>query len=454
MQVTLVACAAAGAFLQTPAALANGRFPNANQLIVDPSDPQRIVLRATFGAVQSTDGGASWRWICERAIGYSGFFDPAIAVTGNGTVLAGLPVSTSRSTDRGCTWPVATASSVSAYWIIDLAVDRASPSRAIALIAPTSSARGFQATLAESRDHGQTWGAASRLTEDFSPTTVEIAPSKPTRIYAVGKGPQVRFGEVARSDDGGATWATIATFDLGEGTLGEPALMPFLSTIDPLNPDGIYVRVSDPKGDRLEYSADGGGSWVTLFTGTGELLGFALSADGKKIAVGGPKDGIHIATNGATSSFAKVSTAGARCLTYAGDVLWVCGNEAVDGYTVGSSTDDGTTINGVFHLADLQPLACPSGTVTGMVCPGEWPALATAIGAEVGVATDGGVSDAIAAATAPDAAANVPPSATAPASAGRGGCGCTVSSRAGAATAIFTALMFVSLGVRRIGRAR
>lgn len=203
------------------------------------------------------------------------------------------------------------------------------------------------------------------------------------------------------------------------------------------------------------YSADGGGNWVTLFTGAGELLGFALSADGKKIAVGGPKDGIHVATSGPSSSFAKVSTEGTRCLTYAGDVLWVCGNEAVDGYTVGNSTDDGATIKRLFHLADLQLLACPSATVTGMVCPGEWPALATAIGAKVGVGTDAGTADAaVAAPIAPDAAANVPPSATPPASSAGGGCGCTVSSRARAASALFTALMLASLAVRRSGRAR
>ena len=39
-------------------ALANGRFPLANQLVVDPTNPDHMVARATFGILDTHDNGA------------------------------------------------------------------------------------------------------------------------------------------------------------------------------------------------------------------------------------------------------------------------------------------------------------------------------------------------------------------------------------------------------------
>ena len=38
-------------------ALANGRYPAASQLLVDPTDREHIVVSATFGLLESRDGG-------------------------------------------------------------------------------------------------------------------------------------------------------------------------------------------------------------------------------------------------------------------------------------------------------------------------------------------------------------------------------------------------------------
>ena len=63
LSLTAVSLVAA-LFVATPSARANGRFPGASQLVVDPSNDQRIVVRATFGVLQTTDRGATWRWVC------------------------------------------------------------------------------------------------------------------------------------------------------------------------------------------------------------------------------------------------------------------------------------------------------------------------------------------------------------------------------------------------------
>src|SRR5687768_10904563 len=82
----LVACAAWLALdLCAETARANGRLPGATELAINRSDPDHLIARATFGMVQSFDGGASWQWICERAVNVSGEADPPVTVTEDGT---------------------------------------------------------------------------------------------------------------------------------------------------------------------------------------------------------------------------------------------------------------------------------------------------------------------------------------------------------------------------------
>jgi hypothetical protein len=65
--------AAAFTLLLTGSAAANGRFPKAQQIVTAPgSGGKTIFLRATFGVLVSRDAGATWSWICEQAIGFSG----------------------------------------------------------------------------------------------------------------------------------------------------------------------------------------------------------------------------------------------------------------------------------------------------------------------------------------------------------------------------------------------
>jgi len=198
-------------------ARANGRFPQANQLVGDPSDPARLVARTTFGLLLTSDGGATWRWVCEDVVGFTGTFDPAITLSGSGALLAGLPDGLSHSSTFGCTWAKSTA--LGKEWIVDLAGDRIDTHHVVAVNAPVDlGVPGFQAFVAHSRDDGLTWSlAAGRLPEDVVPTTVDVSPSRPQRLYASGVGAFRAFASVLRSDDAGATWAE-STFDMGGAT--------------------------------------------------------------------------------------------------------------------------------------------------------------------------------------------------------------------------------------------
>src|SRR5690349_60255 len=96
--------AAAAATLFAGPAAANGKFPAAGQIIVDPGDASHIVVRTTFGVLISRDAGGSFDWICESGAGYAGNIDPGIAVTADGSILAGIAAGLDVGHGDACTW--------------------------------------------------------------------------------------------------------------------------------------------------------------------------------------------------------------------------------------------------------------------------------------------------------------------------------------------------------------
>lgn len=362
----------------TGLAQANGRFPYANHIVVDPSDAQHVLVRTTYGMIQTFDAGASWKWVCEQSVGYGGAFDPSIAVTGTGRELVGLFDGLSTSSDKGCTYAVAGDAVLAKQFVIDLVVQSTAPTHALALTS-TGAADGFHVVIAASNDGGGTWaqlGAA--LPKDFNSETLEIAPSRAQRIYLSGTAGEPRAGVLFASDDDGATWERLS-FDLKGG------LAPYLAAVDPKDPQVVYLRLdgnaANGQGDSLWVSRDGAKTWTVLGETKGDMLGFALSPDGSKIAFGGPSDGIWL-TSTTSPAPAKVSTVGARCLGWSAAGLYACGNEYPDGFTVGLSNDDGKTFKALNHLPVLSPLACPSTTTTGELCGKEWPKVQATIGTE------------------------------------------------------------------------
>ena len=384
--------------LATTSAAANGRFPAAGQLIVDSTDPLRIVVRTTFGLLQSTDGGKTWRWICEARVGFTGTFDPAISLNG-GVLLAGLPDGLSRTTDRGCTWTRA-GYPLDREVIVDLAGSLFAVSAAV-----DPSLIGFRALVARSNDQGATWKLTpSLLPEDLQPTTIEVAPSRPQRIYVSGVGPFKRFATVARSDDGGATFLE-STFDMGT------SIAPYLAAVDPRDPDRVWLRFDG--GDEkhtLLLSRDGGIRFEEVRT-LGKLLGFALSPDGTKVAIGGPSDGLWIAGTD-DLAFVRVSGVRVRCLMWTTDGLWACSDDTVDGFAIGFSRDGGKTFEPRLHLADVQPLACASPQ-----CDSAWRDLSGLLGRP----DAGPVADA----NTPDASIDAVIDATVMGEPSPSGCGCS-----------------------------
>ncbi|WP_437738617.1 WD40/YVTN/BNR-like repeat-containing protein [Sorangium sp. So ce1335] len=371
----LGAAAACVALAASTPALANGRYPAAGQILVDPSDPDHIVVRATYGVLTTRDGGERWSWICEAAIGYSGFEDPMMVVTGDGSILAGLFDGLSATRDGGCHWALAEGALGQRY-IVDLSIDRADPASAILLVSSVTGSDAILTQVWESKNDGKSWTqAGADLPSTFLGVTLDSAPSDPRRIYVSGRwnGPTFQ-GIVRRSDDRGATWED---FDVPGS---DDRNLPYLGAVDPVDPDIVYVRRDGDGADALLVSTDGGATWREVFQAT-SLLGLALSPDGTRIAAGSDMDGLWIAPT-ATLEFTQVGSLGVRCLTWTAQGLFACADEAVDGFTAGVSTDEGKTFSPLMTLDRLcGPPACGGESSTGQTCPALWPATASFIGA-------------------------------------------------------------------------
>ena len=142
-----MALTASSALLVAPAALANGRFPSAQQLVVHPRDPNRIWQRATHGMLTSCDRGKSWHWICEASVGYRGVEDPAIAITDTGRFLATFFGGLAQSTDNGCNFAIEPG--IGNQNVEDVSVDKNDPTRG-----PSRSPRPATETAGPTRSGG------------------------------------------------------------------------------------------------------------------------------------------------------------------------------------------------------------------------------------------------------------------------------------------------------------
>ncbi len=337
------------------AAFANGRFPRAQQIVSAPDDPSHVFLRATFGVLASFDGGRSWRWLCEGAIGFSGTWDPPVAATRDGRLWMGLEKGLSWTTDA-CT--VHAIPEVAGELVSDVSADGAD------LVFATSTPRKPAAFWRVARGVVRKTGAV--LDGFYVDTLDELG----ARLYATG----VRVGEKAephifRSDDAGATVRELHPSLPTQGRL-------YLAAIDPKDAAHILVRQLSDRGSDLLASEDGGATFNVVLHMAGAMFGFAQSADGATVWAGSgdADEGLYRSTDRGRT-FAPVAKAPIFCLHRSKEKLFSCSNPFTEhGYAIGVSTDDGTTLSPLIGFADvLGPVACDAGA--GASCDKSWTAM-------------------------------------------------------------------------------
>lgn len=375
-------------------ARANGRFPEAQAIVSVPGDPATLFVRATIGVLVSRDGGERWRWICERALGYGGGWDPPIAATRDGRLWVGLEDGLAATRD-GCT--LERAAELDGHTVKDLRAD----ARGEVLWAVTG-APGRTSFVWRIAASGERRVERLAALEDTNLMTIEVAPSRPSRVYLSGQPYATIRGRVYRSDDGGRTF-TGAESDLeADGPL-------FIGAVDPRDPDRLLLRHLHAQASDLLLSVDGGRSFRDVLSMKSAMYGFAKSADGATYWAGsGLKEHGLFRSNDRGERFDLVSNTGVLCLYAAApDALFACQSAFPLGApALARSRDGGESIARTVRFLDVEgPVGCDHLDAGATRCAGEWRDLQRLLTPTAPRAADASAADA----SAPDVSAEPPP---------------------------------------------
>jgi hypothetical protein len=334
-------------------AAANGAFPDSDAVLLPADRPQQIVLSTNFGLILSGDGGTSWRWTCERAETPMASAFALGAPPADRLYSLSPGVGLAISDDDSCSWRRA-GGALAAAVATDYFPDPTDAARVLAIVGrATDAGTSVAAAVYESRDGGDSFGATPLFAapDGDDLTGVEISRSDPRVIYLTMAAPGPH-PTLARSDDGGAHWAT---YDI-EPSIG--ARIARIIAVDPVDANVIYLRVIGAGMELLAVSRDGGMSFATPVTLVrGALSAFARLASGVVLVAGlVPGDA------GTTSGVAWRSSDGGmtfedwtltpmlrlRALAERAGMLYLAGSNYTDGWALALSSDEGRT---------LQPIA-------------------------------------------------------------------------------------------------
>ncbi len=365
-----------------------------------PDDPTTLFLRTTFGVLVSRDAGKRWRWICERALGYEGQWDPPIAATRDGRLWVGLEDGL-RVTRDGC--EVETIAELDGETVRDLTTDARGETLFVITGAP-----GKRSWVWRRPGPAASNARFERLAgmDDVNVTTIEVAPSRPSRVYVSGQSYSTIRGQIHRSDDGGATFTTYVggAGDAGASTgsrdgdagakiwrsSGELAADGpfFIGAVDPRDPNRLLVRHLHAKGSDLLVSRDGGRTFKNVLSMVSSMFGFAKSEDGTTYWAGSglPEHGIFRSTDRG-EHFEPTSNSGVLCLHRAtsGD-LFVCQNAlSLGAPAIGVSHDQGKTVESLARFDDVEgPVRCEETDARASLCAGAWAETKSLLSADAG----------------------------------------------------------------------
>ncbi|MBZ0234168.1 MAG: hypothetical protein K8M05_17690 [Deltaproteobacteria bacterium] len=347
---------------------ANGRPPSSVKVVFRPGSTTDILLGVTFGLMLTRDDGATWRWICESAVGFEGTFDPDYELSASGAIWAttfgGL-----RTTRDGCTWSgVDQPLGPSLVTAVEIAGDGAIYA---GLADPVAGSGIYKST-----DDGMTFDATGDLggaVDWFD--SIETSPSAPDVVYVAGY--RLRAGMppqnlIFRSVNGGATWESlpVTAFEVTDVSNLQ------LAAISPTDPDELYVRVTLARatiGETIYRTSNwrnplamGGPTWTKVLDLPDYIPGVAVRQNGEVFATT-PTMGLHRSTDGGLTFTAVPGvTYEGRCLAErpSDQSMWMCANHLPpDSMALGRSPDGTTGWMARLRYADMAgPVRCEAGT--------------------------------------------------------------------------------------------
>jgi hypothetical protein len=380
---------------------ANGRPPGTSSIHFRRGMESHVIAGMTFGLVTSRDGGASWQWVCEDAIGYGGMYDPDYELTASGALFATTFDGIQESRD-GCRFEARQGKAF-------VSVVAQGPSGALFRAAADNATPTSQgdSKIYRSDDDGMTWPVASSpgIMNDWW-QTLEVAPSDGRRVYLSGYrfepppggGANIKKFLLFRSDDAGVTWRELPVAALAT----RPNSTIDIVGISYQDPNRVYARVTlvdNNVADRVYRSDDGGVTWVPI-RDQPTAIRFLVRRSGE-IVVATLANGAERSSDHGVTWVPLASPPHINCLAEsATGEVWACtqnyGSMAApsDGAGIMKSRDLATWTP-VLRYQDLdRPVSCADGTVQQSRCDAElWCGLCAQLGCDAkracGGATDG-----------------------------------------------------------------
>ncbi|HEY4059238.1 MAG TPA: hypothetical protein VGM39_21625 [Kofleriaceae bacterium] len=361
-------------------ALANGRPAATSTINFRRGHDTDILAGLTFGLVISHDSGATWHWMCEDAVHYSGVYDPIYNYTEPGSIFA-TTFNGALVMRDGCNFnPSVFGEDV----FVTTMSQGADGSLYAALSQPANPSQSDpgDAKVYVSHDDGATFPISANPGQlnDWWETMV-AAPSNPMRIYLSGYrlSGQGRTELLFRSDNGGTSYTPLSQTDLqftDNSTF-------HIADVSKTDPDLMYMKVDFPVSDSVLEEAvykttDGGAHWTKIVDENAKVS-FLVRANGD-VVYATQAGGVKLSHDkGATwlTQTQPDSTPHVNCLAenIAGEV-WACTqNFGVPGVPSDNAgimkSTDLTTWTTVLRYQDIAgPVDCAAGTLQHDTCVG------------------------------------------------------------------------------------
>jgi hypothetical protein len=383
-RILLALCALLAPLVVSPDASANGRGAGTSTIRFRDGMEKEIAAGMTFGLLLSRDGGATWSWMCEEAVGYGGTYDPDYEYTASGALFAttftGMQVMR-----NGCMF----AKPSGTKFVSTLAQGPDGHLYYGAAETPSTGNPG-DAQIYRSIDDGMTWAPGS--VEPGQPKdwwqSLEVAPSDPMRLYLAGYrfvGGQKDF-LLLRSINGGDTWQPlpITAFTRAANSTLE------IAGISHTNADIVFARIKledNTISDAIYRSTDGGMNWTRVL-GMGGGISLLVRRSGEVLAATQALGAMRSPDGSLGSWTALVNPPHINCLSENSvREVWACtqnygGMQAPsDGYGIMKTTDLATWTPVLKYQEMKAPVACAQGTVQKERCDNElWCGLCAQLG--------------------------------------------------------------------------
>lgn len=346
-------------------ASANGRPPGTSSIAFRQGHETDIVAGLTFGTAISHDGGATWQWICEDAMGLPAGspYDPIFTYTPAGSVFATTTNGMIAMRD-GCAFnPGASgAKFVSATAL--------GPAGAFYYASSEPAGTGHLSDFQIYRSIDD--GVSFPVHPQPDPATdtnvwwesIAVAPNDPNIVYlsgyryipvSAGSTETKRDHLLYRSDDAGVTWAPSNPPTLVGLTLLQNSLIHIVG-IARDDARRVYARVAyidDKTFDALYVSSNGGASWTEIHRQPDRFLAFVVRAarntdDKRDLLTATTKFGTEISHDDGVTWAPLAGAPHINCLTEnAAGELWAC----TQNYGLGQIASDDA---GIMKTTDLS----------------------------------------------------------------------------------------------------